>query len=173
MPSRFFRLVLSAPMAALFALPLAAQNIVQQDQNDPKAILAAERYQRPPAVIEKIVTASRNGGSIGNPSPDHKTFLKVETDAVYSLEDFAKGHLRLGGLEIDTAGFRARALTTRGGHGITLVDAMTGKTRVAETPAGGGLGGAAWAPRGKTHSYGGGFPQSTHSYLVVVATAKS
>src|SRR5207248_2865095 len=116
---------------------------------------------------------SRNAGSIGNPSPDRKTFLKVETDAVYSLEDFAKGHVRLGGLEIDTAAFRARALTTRSGHGITLVDAVTGKARVAETPAGADVSAATWSPDGKTIAYVADFPKASHIMLLDVASGKS
>src|SRR5207249_186351 len=131
------RLAFGVSAAALFALPLAAQNVTQQDQYDPKAILAAEHYQKPPALVERIVAANRNANvTLGNPSPDRKWFIKLDSDGLPSLEDFAKGHIYLGGLQVDTMAFRSRALTTRGGNSITLIDATTGKARTLETLAG-------------------------------------
>src|SRR5258708_16413564 len=95
-----FRHALGALAAVLFALPLAGQSVTQQDQYDPRAVLAAERYQRPPAVVDRIVSANRNAAiTLANPSPDHQWFLKLDGDALPSLEDFAKGHLYLGGLQ--------------------------------------------------------------------------
>src|ERR1043165_674475 len=100
----------------------------------PGEILAKEAYQTPPAVVERIVSANRNAAiSFSNPSPDRKWFMKLESDGLGSLAEFAKGHIYLASLQVDTQAFRVRSLTTRGGKGITLVDPLTGKTRVLET----------------------------------------
>ena len=160
--------------AVLFALPLAAQNVAQQDQYDPKAIIAAERYQKPPAIVEKLVAANRSANiTLTNPSPDHKTFLKLDSDGLPSLEDFAKGHIYLGGLQVDTMAFRVRTLTTRGAHSITLVDAMTGKTRTLEAPAGADVSSPTWSPDGKTIAYIASFPKASQIMLLDVASGKS
>ena len=173
-PLRTPRFALGAFAAVLFVLPLAAQAVTQQDQYDPKAILAAERYQKPPAIVEKIVAANRNAVvTLANPSPDHKTFLKLDSDGLPSLEDFAKGHIYLGGLQVDTLAFRSRALTTRGGHTITLIDATSGKTRTIEAAAGADVSSPTWSPDGKTIAYIANFPKSSQLMLLDVATGKS
>jgi dipeptidyl aminopeptidase/acylaminoacyl peptidase len=173
-PIRLPRCVIGASAAVLFALPLAAQSVAQQDQYDPKAILAAERYQKPPAVIDKIVSANRNAAvTLGNPSPDRKWFMKLDSDGLPSLEDFAKGHIYLGGLQVDTLAHRSRALTTRGGHSITLIDAMSGKPRTIETVAGADVSSPTWSPDGKTIAYVANFAKASHIMLLDVATGKS
>src|SRR5258708_5145047 len=169
-----FRHALGALAAVLFALPLAGQSVTQQDQYDPGAVLAAERYQRPPAVVDRIVSANRNAAiTLANPSPDHKWFMKLDGDALPSLEDFAKGHLYLGGLQVDTLGFRSRALTTRGAHSITVIEATTGKTRTLDAPAGAGVSSPTWSPDGKTIAYIANFPKASQLMLLDVATGKS
>ena len=169
-----FRHALGALAAVLFALPLAGQSVTQQDQYDPRAVLAAERYQRPPAVIDRTVSANRNAAvTLANPSPDHQWFMKLDSDALPSLEDFAKGHLYLGGLQVDTLGFRSRALTTRGAHSITVIEATTGKTRTLDAPAGAGVSSPTWSPDGKTIAYIANFPKASQLMLLDVATGKS
>src|SRR5689334_3624350 len=103
------------------ALPLSAQTVTQQGWN-PKEVLAKETYVKPPEIVERIVTAPRNNVSFTNPSPDHKYFLKNETEGLGTIEAFGKPHYRLGGVEIDWKANRARALTTRGSVGLTLLD---------------------------------------------------
>src|SRR5437763_15160023 len=103
------------------AVPLHAQNVVQQGWN-PKEILAKETYVKPPEIVERIVTAPRNNVAFTNPSPDKHFFLKAESEGLPSIEAFGKLHYRLGGVEIDPKANRARALTTRGSVGLTLID---------------------------------------------------
>src|SRR5437763_12973477 len=113
-----WRVVAALP---LLALPLGAQNVMQQGWN-PKEILAKETYVKPPEIVERIVTAPRNNVSFSNPSPDKRYFLKAESEGLPSIEVFGKPHYRLGGVEIDYKANRARALTTRGSVGLTLID---------------------------------------------------
>src|ERR1043165_832891 len=138
------------------SLPLAAQNaqnnVTQQGWN-PKEVLAAENYVKPPAIVERIVAAPRNNVALTNPSPDKKHFLKIDSDGLPSIDAFGKFHYRLGGVEIDPKANRARALTTRGGVGLTLVDPTTGKLSTIETPKGALVSGATWSPDSKSLGY--------------------
>src|ERR1051325_5764932 len=120
---RFMVRRLLGPTAyVIVALPIGAigaQNVSQQGWN-PKEILAAESYVKPPAVVQRIVTAPRNNVALTSPSPDRKYFLKVESEGLPGIEAFGKLHYRLGGVEIDPKASRARSLTTRGGVGPTV-----------------------------------------------------
>lgn len=158
----------------VFTLPLGAQNATQQGAGwDPKEVLAKETYQRPPAVVEKIVTAPRNNVALTNPNADHSYFLKVESEGLPSIDAFGKPHYRLGGVEIDFKANRARALTTRGGVGLTLVESSTGKLRTIETPKGALVSGAKWSPDGKSIGYLANFDAATHIYVADVSSGKS
>jgi dipeptidyl aminopeptidase/acylaminoacyl peptidase len=161
--------------AALFvgvALPLAAQDVAQQGWN-PKEILAKETYVKPPAIVERIVTAPRNNVAFTNPAPDRHLFLKTESDGLPGIEAFGKFHYRLGAVEIDPKANRARALTTRGSVGLTLLDPMTGKSTTIETPKGALVNDPTWSPDSKSIAYIASFDAATHIYVVDVATGKS
>ena len=95
------------------------------------------------------MTAPRNNVAFTNPSPDKHYFLKTESEGLPSIEVFGKPHYRLGGVEIDYKANRARALTTRGSVGLTLIDPTNGATRTIETPKGALVNGATWSPDGK------------------------
>ena len=171
-PHRWTRGVVLASATIAFALPLGAQNVLQQSW-DPKEVLAKETYQRPPAVVERIVTAPRNNVALTNPNADHSYFLKVESEGLPGIEAFGKPHYRLGGVEIDWKANRARALTTRGGVGLTLVESGSGKLRTIETPKGALVSGAKWSPDGKSIAYLANFDAATHIYVADVASGKS
>jgi dipeptidyl aminopeptidase/acylaminoacyl peptidase len=164
--------MVSASGFAVFALPLAAQNVTQQGWN-PKEVLAAEAYMKPPAVVERIVTAPRNNVALTSPSPDKKYFLKVESEGLPGIEAFGKFHYRLGGVEIDPKANRARSLTTRGGVGLTMIDPTTGKLTTLETPKGALVSGATWSPDGSRIGYLASFDAATHIFVADVATGKS
>src|SRR5690349_1607233 len=136
--------VLLAP-AWLVLVPVAAhaQAQAQTQQQDgaktwsPKEVLATESYVRPPAEIERLVTAPRqNNVSLTNQSPDRKWFLKLQSEGLPSVQTFGKSHIYLGGLQVDTRANRARTLTTRGSTGLAVVDATTGQSRTIATPKG-------------------------------------
>ena len=166
------RVLVGAAGLAVFALPLAAQNVVQQGWN-PKEILAKETYVKPPEIVERIVTAPRNNVAFSNPSPDKHYFLKTESEGLPSIEVFGKPHYRLGGVEIDPKANRARALTTRGSVGLTLIDPSNGATRTIETPKGALVNGATWSPDGKSIGYIASFDAATHIFIADVASGKS
>ncbi|MDB4874686.1 MAG: hypothetical protein JWM41_1132 [Gemmatimonadetes bacterium] len=178
-PIRFFppgrlavRFAIGAAGLVVMALPLAAQNVVQQGWN-PKEVLAKETYVKPPEIVERIVTAPRNSVAFTNPSPDKRYFLKTESEGLASIDAFGKPHYRLGGVEIDFKANRARALTTRGGIGLTLLDPNTGAARTIETPKGALVSAAAWSPDGKSIGYLANFDAATHIFVADVASGKS
>src|SRR6476619_2477346 len=154
------------------AAPISAQTVTQQGWN-PKEVLAKETYVKPPEAVERIVTAPRNNVAFTNPSPDKRYFLKTESDGLPTIEAFGKPHYRLGGVEIDYKANRARALTTRGSVGLTLIDPTTGATRTIETPKGALVSGATWSPDGKSIGYLANFDAATHIFVADVATGKS
>jgi hypothetical protein len=71
--------------------PLSAQTVTQQGWN-PKEVLAKETYVKPPDIVERIVTAPRNNVAFTNPSPDHKYFLKTESEGLPSIDVVGKAH---------------------------------------------------------------------------------
>src|SRR3954471_5205714 len=173
MSMRPFRLAMAI---AAFAVPAAAQNnVAQQAQpTDPKQVIVADGYLKPPAAVEKIINAARGANiAFTNPSPDRKWFMKLESEGLPTIVDFAKGHIYLGGLQVDTMAFRSRALTTRGSHSLTLIEGETGKTRTIAAPEGVDISGATWSPDGKTIGYVGSSAKTTHIYLMDVASGKS
>jgi dipeptidyl aminopeptidase/acylaminoacyl peptidase len=157
---------------AITVTSLSAQTVTQQGWN-PKEILAKETYVKPPEIVERIVTAPRNNVSFSNPSPDKHYFLKAESEGLPSIEAFGKPHYRLGGVEIDPKANRARALTTRGSVGLTLIDPTSGATRTIETPKGALVNGATWSPDGKAIGYIASFDAATHIFVADVASGKS
>jgi dipeptidyl aminopeptidase/acylaminoacyl peptidase len=170
---RTSRLVVGATGVALLVTPLSAQTVTQQGWN-PKEVLAKESYVKPPAVVEKIVAAPRNNVSFTNPSPDRKYYLKTESEGLPTIEAFGKPHYRLStGFEVDFKANRARALTTRGSVGLTLIDRANGTTRTIETPKGALVNGATWSPDGKSIGYLANFDARTDVYIADVASGKS
>jgi dipeptidyl aminopeptidase/acylaminoacyl peptidase len=158
--------------AFALAVPLSAQTVTQQGWN-PKEVLAKETYVKPPEIVERIVTAPRNNVAFTNPSPDHKYFLKNETEGLGTIEAFGKPHYRLGGVEIDWKANRARALTTRGAVGLTLLDPNGGASRMIDTPKGAIVNGATWSPDGKSIGYIASFDARTDVYVADLASGKS
>ena len=164
--------IAAAALLALFAFPLHAQDVAQQGAL--KEILAKETFIRPPQAIEKIVTAPwQQNVSLSNQSPDHKHFLKLESEGMPSVQQFGKPHYYLAGLQVDYKANRARTLTTRGAAGLEIVDATTGQTRAIETPKGATVSAAKWSPDGSEIAYIANFEDASHIYVADVATGKS
>ena len=173
-PTRLARsFALASVTGLVLVLPLSAQNNVTQQGWNPKEVLAKETYVKPPEIVERIVTAPRNNVAFTNPSPDHKFFLKTESEGLPSIDVFGKPHYRLGGVEIDWKANRARALTTRGSVGLTLLDPSSGAARTIETPKGAIVNAATWSPDGKSIGYIASFDATTHIYVADVASGKS
>ena len=151
----------------LGAARLPAQQSVEAD----KALLATERYVRPPAEVAKLVIAPRQlNSTLTQQSPDRTHFLVVHSEGLGSEAKFAKPHLYLGGLQVDYAANRVRSFTTRGQTSIEIVDALSGSRVTVKSPSGATLSSPNWSPSGAQVAYFANFDDATYVY---VADAKS
>ncbi|MCC6243302.1 MAG: prolyl oligopeptidase family serine peptidase [Gemmatimonadaceae bacterium] len=165
---------------SLLFLSLAARPAFSQNGDQAaaiaadKALLAKETYQAPPPEIAKLVTAPRHlNVSLTAPSPDRRHFLKQESEGLPSVQAFGKPHNYYAGLQVDPKANRARTLTTRGGTGLSLIDALSGKSTSIVVPKGATVSSPAWSPDGKQIAYLANFDAASHVYVADVATAKS
>ncbi|HKW08767.1 MAG TPA: prolyl oligopeptidase family serine peptidase [Gemmatimonadaceae bacterium] len=165
-------LIAAAALLAISAVPVLGQDVVQQAAL--KEILSKETFIKPPPAIEKIVSAPwQQNVSLANQSPDHKHFLKLESEGMPSVQQFGKPHYYLAGLQVDYKANRARTLTTRGGAGLEVIDASTGQTRAIDTPKGASISSPKWSPDGSEIAYLANFDDATHIYIADAATGKS
>src|SRR5947209_8388363 len=104
-----------ARLAVAIAYAVAAPGVLFAQQPatwSPREALTAEGYVKPPALIEKLVTAPRqNNVALTNLGPDRKFFLVSVTDGLPSTQTFGKPHYYFAGLQVDYKANRARALT--------------------------------------------------------------
>ena len=155
------------------AVPIGAQAVGAQGTRNPEEILKTETYVRPPAVVERIITAPRADISFTNPSPDRRWFLRAAVPDRGDIDDYGKPHVYLGGVAIDHRANRARLLTMRGATGLTLVDPRTGTTRSLDTPKGATVSAPVWSPSGTQVAYLANFVDASHLFVADVATGKS
>ena len=159
---------------AFIAAPLHAQQDVAQQIAADRAILARETYQAPPPAITRLVTAPRyQNVTLALPSPDRKHFLRQESDGLPSVHEFGKPHYYFAGLQVDPKANRARALTTRGLVGLSLIDATTGTATAIMTPKGATVSSPVWSPDGTQLAYIANFEGESQAWVADVATGKS
>ena len=137
-------------------------------------ILAKEAYVRPPDVIATLVTAPRHLNiSLSTAESDRRHFLKEQSEGLPTVSAFGKPHLYFGGLQVDPAANRARALTSRGATGLSLVDATTVHRRTSKPRKAQRSAVVAWSPDGKQLAYLANFETATHVFVADIATKKS
>ena len=91
----------------------------------------------PPPEVARLVTAPRQqNATLAQQSPDRRYFLAMHSDGLGNNERFARAHVYLGGVQVDTRANRSRPFTTRGLGAIEIVDALTGARTRLEIPAG-------------------------------------
>src|SRR4026208_2360448 len=108
------RLILTT--VSIASLPALA---IAQDSWNPDEVLKKEGYVRPPAVVERIITAPRTDISFSTPSPDRKWFVRTAMADRGDVRDYGKPHIYLGGVAVDTRANRARMMTMRAGTALT------------------------------------------------------
>jgi dipeptidyl aminopeptidase/acylaminoacyl peptidase len=166
--STFRRLILTT--VSLVSLPAL---VVAQDSWNPDEVLKKEGYVRPPAVVERIITAPRTDISFSTPSPDRKWFVRTAMPDRGDVRDYGKTHIYLGGLAVDVKANRARMLTMRSGTALTLIDPKTNATKSLEVPKGATVTSVSWSPTGTQVAYVANFYDASHVYVADVATGKS
>ena len=151
----------------LAATRLSAQQSVEAD----KALLATERFVRPPEQVAKLVTAPRQlTSTLTQQSPDKAHFLVVHGEGLGIESKFAKPHYYLGGLQVDYRANRVRSFTTRGQTSLEIVDALSGARVTVKAPAGATMSAPMWSPSGAQLAYFANFDDASYVY---VADAKS
>ena len=146
---------------------------VAQDAWNPEELLKKEGYVRPPAVVERIITAARTDISFSLPSPDRKWFVRTAMPDRGDIRDYGKPHIYLGGLAVDVKANRARLMTMRAGTALILVDPRSGATKTLEIPKGATVSSPAWSPTGKQIAFVANFSDASHVYVADVTTGKS
>ena len=167
-----------ALLAAAGSSPLAAQTQTQQLEpawlKADRELLAKESYVAPPDLVAKLITAPRHlNVSLTQPSPNRKFFLKEQSEGLPSVTTFGKPHYYLGGLQVDYKANRNRAITNRGGVGLSLIDPTSGKSSNVEVPKGATVSSPAWSPDGKQIAYIANTDDASQIYVADVATGKS
>jgi len=160
----------------LFAVAMLGRPVRAQDTtaaHSDSAVLASESYLRPPDRIAKLVQAPWwKNTTLADPSPDRTHFVRLESEGMPSLASFARPHLNLGGLQIDPAANRARALTTRAATGLELVG-IDGRGVQVKLPAGTTVSDPAWSPDGSRIAFLVHSDRATHVYVADVASGRS
>ncbi len=159
--------------AILFSLALFPATAVAQGPWSPEEVLKKEGWVKPPAVVERIITAPRTDISFALASPDRKWFVRTGMPDRGDIRDYGKPHLYLGGLVVDHKANRARSMTMRAGTALTLVDPRTNATKTLEVPKGATVSSPTWSPTGTQLAFIANFPDASHVYVADVASGKS
>lgn len=161
---------------SLAALPVAGA----QERNGAAAepaydsILTGERYLRPPAGIERLVTAPRQKNiTLNNQGPDRRYFVSLQSDGLPDIDRFGKPHHYLGGLQVDFRANRVRSLTTRGADALAITDAAGGQGRRIQAPSGATISSPAWSPDGHRLAFIANFDDASRLWIADVATGKA
>ncbi len=137
---RTHRLVLA--LVAVFA----SVGALAQQKVDP---LTAEGYILPPADIVKAVSAPwYKNVTVTNISPDRTRYVVLERDGNITIANLGRTHLNLGGFQVDTEGQRERALNSRTGTGLRIVNLNGGESVNVKVPADARVSDATWSPDG-------------------------
>ncbi|HEX7119302.1 MAG TPA: prolyl oligopeptidase family serine peptidase [Longimicrobiales bacterium] len=152
---------LAAP--ALLALAAIATPASAQEA-DP---FGREGYVAPPEEVREALLAPwHRNVELDDVGPDGRFFaVPTQESRMPPLAIFAKRHYRLGGLEIDVAANRARALTLRAADGLRLVSARDGRAVEVRVPEGAKVGEASWSPDGRSLAFFAHFDDATHIYV--------
>lgn len=164
---------LAAAALVVVAQPTAAQSNAAGAAWDPQEILKAETYVKPPENIVRMVMAPRVDISFANPSPDRSWFIRMTGATRGDIKAYGKGHIYLGGLEVDTMASRSRELTQSTTVALTLVNPRTGAQKVIEAPKGATLSAPTWSPDGKQVAFIANFNTGSYPYVADVATGKA
>src|SRR5690606_20097508 len=104
----------AAPLVLVLSLLFAPPGAVLAQNGT----LTEEAYTTPPPEIADFVLAPRHENvSVSSPSPDRRWFVKLRTDGLPRMADFARSYYNLVGVQLDPAASRARSLTTRRASG--------------------------------------------------------
>jgi len=160
----------AAPLVlAVFLLTLPHGALFAQN-----GTITEEAYTTPPPEIADFVLAPRHENvTLSNPSPDRRWFVRLRTDGLPRMADFARPHYNLAGVQIDPAANRARSLTTRRASGLELISLEDGRAVRVQVPEGASVSDATWSPDGSRIAFFVHLPDATHIHVADAATGRS
>jgi len=169
------RIIPRASLRLFVALSaLAAPAGAQQSLEASKALLANERFVRPPAEVAALVAAPRHlNSTLTQQSPDRRHFLVLRNEGLGDKAKFGKPHDYLGGLQIDQRANRVRSFTIRGLASMEVVNAETGARTRVEIPSGATASSPSWSPDGSRLAYFAAFDDATYVYVADARTGSS
>ncbi|MDQ7826042.1 MAG: prolyl oligopeptidase family serine peptidase [Candidatus Eremiobacteraeota bacterium] len=115
----------------------------------PAGARASSSYRLPPPDIVKLIDAPVPPRV--SVSPDGANLILIERTLYPPLELFARPVRPLAGMKIEPAKWCLQRLTLY--HGLSLVDAGTGKTTRIKLPAGSNIDVPRWAPQGGSFAF--------------------
>jgi dipeptidyl aminopeptidase/acylaminoacyl peptidase len=167
-------LVLTTLLAAVPAVAAAQNNGAAARQWNVDEVIRQETFATPPPEILEAVLAPRHlNVTLGNLSPDKRWFLDEIGDGPVTMAVFSRPFHELGGVFIDFAANRARALSIRSSVGLQLIAAADGSKRAIQVPAGVRVSSASWSPDGSAVAYLGHTAEATHIYVADPRTGQS
>ncbi len=138
----------------------------QQSLEADKALLATERFIKPPAEVAKLITAPRQlNSTLSQQSPDKKHFLVLHGEGLGDDVKFARPHYYFGGLQVDYKANRVRSFTTRGQANVEIVDVESGSRVSVQPPNGASISSPTWSPDGSRLAYFANLDEGTYVYL--------
>lgn len=158
-------LLLFGSLAWLLGCSTAEPVQAQPDPVDRSAI-EAEEYLIPPDHIKDEILAPRHENvNLTNLDPTGRYFLNTVSTGLSQLEDLARGHLNLGGMQIDPVAERMRYMSTSTTVGLQLIDSRDGSVTDLNTPDGVRITGASWSPNGEKLAYFAHYEDESHVYV--------
>lgn len=142
-------------------------------------VLSAEHYVRPPAGIERLVSAPRQMNvTLTNQSPSLRYFVSPQSQGLPALARFGKPHHNLAGLQVDFRANRSRTLTTRGADALLVTDAAAGQSsttqsRTIQAPAGATISSPTWSPEGERVAFIANFDDASRLYVADAANGRA
>lgn len=161
----FRNLLLFSALVWLIGCSTAEPALAQQEPVN-KSAIEAEEYLMPPEHIEEEILAPRHENvDLTNLDPSGQYFLNTVESGLPQLEDFAREHINLGGLQIDPNADRHRSLSQSTNIGLELIDSRDGSVTTLNTPDDVRLTGMTWSPNGEKLAYFAHYDDESHIYI--------
>ena len=142
-----------------------AETVQAQQEPVHQSAIEAEEYLVPPDHIKDEILAPRHENvNLTNLDPSGRYFLNEVSSGLTQLEDLAREHVNLGGLQLDPNAERQRYMSQSTTIGLQLIDSRDGSVTELNTPEDARITGATWSPDGNRLAYFAHYQDESHVY---------